>query len=132
MTFAIFYLFSDWALLIARVALGILLLAHGFPKLKDLKGTGEWMGSVGFKPGILRATVAALVEFLGGLMLIAGLFVQAVALLLAVQFVVILIWKLFARHKFIGDVELDLVILALVLILLTSGAGMFSLDYSVF
>ena len=126
--FGIFYLFSDWALLVARIVLAIVFLAHGFPKLKNLKGTGEWMASVGFKPGVFWALVAGVAEFFGGILLLGGFCTQTVAFVLTLQFIVIVIWKIVARHKFVGDLELDLVLLALLLMLLTSGGGVFSFD----
>src|SRR3989344_8548851 len=120
--FPILYLFSDWALLILRAVLGLILVVHGWPKIKNLRGTGAWMASVGFRPGIFWAVVVAIIEFFGGLALIAGLGVQLVAALIAGQFLVINVWKIAKRQKFVGGLsakggsasggEFDLLILA--------------------
>lgn len=118
-----FAIFSDYALLALRLALGLIVVAHGWPKLKDLRGTGAWMASVGFRPGILWAAVAAVVEFFGGLLFIAGIFVQPIAALLVGQFTVITIWKLARRENFKGSIELDILILAAALVLLSIDGG---------
>ena len=126
--FPILSIFSDWAILGLRVALGLVLFAHGLNKLKNVSGTGQWMASVGFRPGMLWAVIVTAVEFFGSLALILGLGVKVVALLVAGQFVVIVIWKIFKRNKFIGDLELDLIILSVAFGLLTLGGGAYSLD----
>lgn len=121
--FPILAIFSDYALLLLRLALGFIMVAHGWPKIKNLRGTGDWMASVGFRPGILWAVVAGIVEFLGGLALIAGLYVQVVAALMVVQFAVITVWKIAKREKFTGGMEFDILILAAALALLVLGGG---------
>ncbi len=127
----IFPLFSDWALLIFRVFLGALFIAHGWPKLKNWKGTKQWFQSAGFKPGWFWATVVGLVEFLGGIALIFGFLTRLVALLLALQFLTIVIWKIFRKEKFVGGPagagwEFDLVLLGAMLVLLTVGGGAYA------
>lgn len=121
------FVFYDWALLALRVVLGIVLIAHGLPKLRDMKGTAHWLGSVGFRPAILFALVAAVVEVIGGFALILGLFTQVVALLLVAQFLVIIL-KVNRMKGLKGGYELDLIIAAAAALLATTGGGLFSLD----
>lgn len=123
----IFALYSDVVLLVARIILGVVLVAHGWPKLKGFKGTAGWLASIGLKPGELFAGIAVLVEFFGGLMLIFGLFTQCVAALVVLQFIVI-IAKVNWKKGLVGGYELDLVILGLALTLWTVGGGTKSLD----
>ena len=73
-----------------RVVLGIILIAHGWPKIKNIKGTAEWMGQM-FKPGILWAVIVSVLEFVGGIFLLAGFFTQFIAILVAIQFAVIIL-----------------------------------------
>ena len=67
------------ALLIARVLLGGALFAHGAQKLfgwfggYGLKGTGGFMESLGFRPGMLFAAAAGLGEIGGGTLTAFGL-----------------------------------------------------------
>ena len=85
------FVFSDIAFTILRVALGAVLLAHGMPKLKDLKKTAENFEMMGFRPGKFWGTFVALVEVLAGLLFILGFFTQIAAAVVAVEFIVILI-----------------------------------------
>ena len=63
-------------LLILRVAVGVIMLAHGINHIfrgGKIKGTAGWFGSLGMKPGILHAWLASLTEVGAGVLLIAGL-----------------------------------------------------------
>jgi putative oxidoreductase len=70
----------DAGLLIIRVLFGAAMAAHGAQKLfgwfggYGLKGTGGFFDGLGFKPGIVFATAAGASEFIGGLLLVVGLF----------------------------------------------------------
>lgn len=64
-------------LLIFRVAVGIIMLAHGINHIfggGKIKGTAGWFASLGMKPGIVHAWMASLAEIGGGVLLILGLF----------------------------------------------------------
>lgn len=69
----------EFALLIARLYFGLGIAAHGAQKLfgwfggYGLAGTGEWLESIGFRPGRLMALGAGLAEAGGGLLLALGL-----------------------------------------------------------
>jgi putative oxidoreductase len=122
-----FLVFNDWALLVLRIALGIVLIAHGYPKLRDLKGTSAWLGSIGFRPGVVFALIAASLEVFGGLALILGLLTQIIGLFVFVQFLIITLFV--NRTKGLkGGYELDLLIAASAALLMTTGGGLFGLD----
>lgn len=120
--------FSDWALLILRIVVGIIFIAHGWPKFKDLKANAGSFEMMGFKPGILWGTIVAFVEFLGGLALLVGFATQLAALLIAFDMLVAFLWKVQRGQKLVGGFELDLTLMASVLVLATIGAGSLSLD----
>lgn len=123
----LFFMFSDWALLALRIVLGIILVVHGLPKIKDLKGTAKSFKKMGFKPGAFWSTVVSILEFAGGVFLILGFLTQVISFLLFLQFLVVLF--VLKRHsKFKGEVEFDLLILAGLLVLITMGGGALSLD----
>jgi putative oxidoreductase len=64
-------------LAIFRVAVGIIMLAHGINHIfggGKIKGTAGWFASLGMKPGILHAWTASISEIGGGILLILGLF----------------------------------------------------------
>lgn len=120
------FIFSDWGILVLRVVLGLILVFHGWPKIKNIKGTVEWMSQT-FKPSLFWATAVSLVEFVGGLMLIFGFLTQPIALLVAIQFSVIIL-KVNRQKGFVGGYEFDLLILAAALALVTLGSGTYALD----
>lgn len=121
------FVFSNIAFLVLRLVLGAVLLAHGFPKLKDLTRTAEQFGSMGFRPGRFWGTLVALVEVLCGTLFILGLFTQIAAAIVAIEFIVILV-GVRKFKKFVGGYELDLMLFAGALVLLTVGGGAWALD----
>ena len=59
----------NMALLIARVVIGAVFLAHGINHIYGggkIEGTGRWFHSLGMRPGILHAWMASLVEVAAG------------------------------------------------------------------
>jgi putative oxidoreductase len=125
-------LYGGWGSLFLRLVFGAIMIAHGFPKLKNLKATGSGFEGMGFRPGIFWGTVTALLESFGGIALILGIFTVPLAAFFAVEFLVIIIWKLGKHMPFVGGWEFDLLILAAAVMLFFSGAGMMSLDHFVF
>ena len=123
-----FSLFTDWALLAVRLVFGLIFLAHGWSKLRNLKQTQEWFQSIGFRPGFFWGTLVAFTETLGSLAIIFGSFTQIAALLLAIVMVNSTIWRLRSGHKLVGGYEIDLILLAVALFLAVNGAGLYSLD----
>ncbi|RJQ29945.1 DoxX family protein [Candidatus Parcubacteria bacterium] len=126
--FPILYFFSDWAILVLRLVFGFLMAAHGLPKLKNLKGTAEWMESEGFRPGRLWATAVAVLEFFGGIAIFFGFFTQPVAVIFVLQFAVIVLWKIGKSEKLVGSLELDLLVLSISLLLATIATDAPALD----
>lgn len=60
---------ANVALLLFRVALGAVFLAHGI----NLAGTARWFESLGMQPGVLHAWLATLTEVGVGALLVVGL-----------------------------------------------------------
>ena len=63
-------------LVILRVAVGIIMLAHGINHIfrgGKIAGTAGWFSSLGMKPGILHAWLASLTEVGAGALLVLGL-----------------------------------------------------------
>jgi putative oxidoreductase len=66
----------DIGMLLLRVVLGLTMAAHGYNKFfgpGGLKGTAGWFDSMGMKPGMFHARVAATTEMSAGLGLAVGL-----------------------------------------------------------
>ena len=123
-------------LLVLRVALGLTLAAHGAQKLFGwfggfgLKGTGQWLESIGMVPGRVQALFAGLAETGGGLLLALGLLTPlAAGVVVAVMLVAVGTVHLkagFWATK--GGYEYNLLIAIAALSLAFTGAGALSLD----
>lgn len=120
---------ADLPALIARVVLGALFVIHGYPKVKDLKKTAGWVKSTGFPGGAAFATPFSLLEFFGGLALIAGLLTQVVALLFVLEMAATTIFSKYTlKKKLVLGYELDILYLVLALVIVLLGAGAWSVD----
>ncbi|MGH9686790.1 MAG: DoxX family protein [Candidatus Acidiferrales bacterium] len=86
------------ALLLLRIAMGVIFIHYGYPKLfVHPRSSVTWFAHRGF-PGYF-AYVSGVLELFGGLLLIAGLFTRIAGLLLAVEMAVAL-WRV---HGLISD-----------------------------
>jgi putative oxidoreductase len=66
----------DLGMLLIRLGLGLMLIAHGWNKLFGqgaLNGTIRWFESLGLRPAWIHARLAAITELAAGVMMVAGL-----------------------------------------------------------
>lgn len=121
-------------LLVMRIALGAVMIAHGYPKLFHGgfgQTTAVMVAHLGF-PGFLGYVVTYL-EFIGGMMIVIGVFTRVVGLLFAGEMLVaILKVHLSKGIGTQGGVDLPLVCGAIALALVFFGAGLISVDHLVF
>jgi len=120
------------SLLLLRVAVAIVFIAHGYPKLAHAgPGMQEFFVHHGL-PGYFLY-VSGILELFGGVLLLLGLFTRVTALLLATEMVVA-IWKVDSGHGYLAvrDYELPMVLATTCFVLATIGAGMISLDQPLF
>lgn len=64
------------AILVFRVVIGVILLAHGANHLwgpGKVAGTARWFASIGMRPALLHAWVASVTELAAGALLVVGL-----------------------------------------------------------
>src|SRR5207302_8241665 len=116
------------------VALGIIFIAHGYPKLAHLRGEAQMQGFFvehGL-PGYF-VYIAGVIETFGGGLLILGLFTRVASLLLAIEMSVA-IWKVHSAHGYlaVNEYQFPLTLAASCFALATIGAGMISLDQALF
>ena len=119
------------ALLVLRVALGLIFLHHGYPKLvHPTEGMRTFFISYGF-PGYF-VSVSGILECFGPLLLFVGLFTRPAALLLTIE-IGIAIWKVHSVHGIMAvkDYEFPLAVVAGCFVLATIGAGWASFDHLV-
>jgi putative oxidoreductase len=123
-------IFRDIILLIVRVFIGFSMLSHGFPKLQMLLEGGkiEFYDFLGLGPQIsLILTIIA--EFVCSILVILGLFTR-VALGFLIFTMVIAAFVVHGADPF-EKREMALIYLSAYLLLMTFGAGRFSIDHMI-
>src|SRR5215471_6532913 len=129
-------MFTSITLLIARILLSWIFIAHGSQKVfgwfggHGIKGTGGFFESLGWRPGAVFAAMAGIGELLGGLLVLIGwLNPIGPALIVAVMIVAIgtiHIGKGFWNTN--GGYEYNLANIAGALAIAGAGTGLYSLD----
>ena len=126
----------DLALLALHLFLGLMIFAHGFRKFfrgGKLPGTATWFESIGVRPGMINAVMAASTEVGAGILLTLGLLTPlASAGLMSLMIVAIMTVHrkngFFIFNKGEG-IEYTLGVAVTTLTMGTLGAGRFSLDH---
>lgn len=125
---------SDIVILIARVALGVILIAHGWQKFftNTIDGTSAFFESMGIPAATAAAIFAATVELVGGALLILGLATLVVGVLVVLDMLGAW-WFVHADAGTIfvdgGGYELVLALAAGTALVAAVGGGRFSLDH---
>jgi len=115
-------------LLVLRLALGASFIFHGYPKLNDPAHALREFAGYGFPTYF--AYIFGILEVFGGGLLIVGLFTRGVALLLAIEVGLVLARTVLPSvgvYAF-GKYEMPLLLGAMALALVTTGAGAISID----
>ena len=128
----------DLALLVFRLAVGGVMLAHGYNHVfggGKIAGTARWFGSMGMRPPVVHAWLASITELAAGAALVSGFLTPlggaGVVGTMAVAFVI--------NHRKNGffifrpgeGYEYVMVLMATGIALGTVGAGKWSLDHAV-
>ena len=137
---SIFAPLSDWGLLVLRLGLGIVLFAHGWPKInpngpmKGPAGVAGFFKQAGIPLSTFFAWVVALLETLGAVLLILGLGTHLLAIGFVIDMIVatLLVRIGMGKSPFAGGQgigwEFEFVLGAAALALLFTGAGNLALD----
>lgn len=127
-------------LLLIRLMIGIIMIAHGAQKLfgwfngPGLQGMSKGFESMGIRPGFAMAFLAGLCEFAGGFLLAIGLMMPLATVLVMIPMIAAIIKVHLSKGFFSsnGGVEFPLLILITALGLFFTGAGWFSVDAYLF
>jgi putative oxidoreductase len=120
------------ALCVMRIALGVVILAHGYHKVfGGLHHHAEFVASLGLPAWL--AYVSAFTEFLGGILILLGFFTRPAALAVCINFAVA-IWKVHWHNGLLGSqngpgYEFPLALASLAFALIFFGAGPIALDH---
>lgn len=120
---------TDSALLVLRLAVALVFIAHGCLKLFVMghAGVTGFFTQLGIPLPGLAAWGVALLEFGGGLALAAGVFTRALAVLFVCDMLGAI--GLVVIHKgFVGGYELEFLLTAASVSLAIAGSGAFSVD----
>ncbi|WP_428911060.1 DoxX family protein [Niallia sp. Krafla_26] len=127
-------------LLIIRLVIGLLFVAHGAQKLfgwfggYGVKGTGGWFESIGIKPGVTMALIAGLTELIGGILFVLGLLTPLAGIMIAGTMVVA-IAKVHGSNGLwstSNGYEYNLTLLAVAIGIALIGPGQYALDAFLF
>ena len=117
------------ALLVMRLALGAVMVAHGYQNLfRHLHEHVRFVASVGIPAWL--GYVSSFVEFAGGLLVLVGLFTRAAAFALCIDLIVA-IWKVNWHNGLTGDhgYEFPLALATLAFALIFLGGGPIAMDH---
>lgn len=131
----------DWSPLFIRFALGSVFLVSGVgklfaigPKATGIPGFAEFLGSLGVPLPTLFALLVGIVELVGGLLLLVGLFTRYAAVLVAIDMLVAT-WLVHLPNGFAvgnGGYEYTLVLLFASVALVFSGPGRLAIEHVIF
>lgn len=110
-----------WGMLLLRVATGLVFLNHGWMKVNNLAGAEGFFSTLGLPPG--AATFVALIEVVGGLMLVLGLAPRLAGLILGIEMIVALVLVAIPA----GSSELEMMLAAAALAIFLVGGGRLAL-----
>lgn len=123
--------FAKWGMLPLRIVVGLVFLMHGAQKLFvfGLGGTADIMGKLGLPLPFVCAAIVIVVELLGGLAILLGIFTRLAGALLAFEMLVAIIvarWHggFFAPYGY----EFELTLLGSCLTFAFNGPGRISFE----
>lgn len=119
---------SSLSLVLMRVCAGLILAVHGWPKIQAPMKAAGMVESLGFFPGTLWSPLLAVTEFVGGLMLAAGLFTRFVAAGATVVLLVTVYFHWVVQGQGLAGAEKSILWAMITLVFVANGGGPFSID----
>jgi len=128
-TFPDLLTYSLFAPLILRVILGVILIDLGILKYRNEKS--RWIATfegLRLKPSETLVSIFGLIEVVGGIMLVVGLYTQIAALVFVILFAIEFYLEWSENSLLKRDLVFYILCLGISLSLLLSGAGAFAFD----
>jgi len=122
---------QDIGLLVARVALGLVLLGHGWQRFTAGMGpTVDLLKQYGLPEPQLFAWGATLLEVIGGALLVFGLLTPIVAAFVVAEQVMVILWLRWSNGLWLSTngIEYPAILAVLALVLVVFGAGRTGVD----
>ena len=118
---------QPFVLFVLRVVLGVILIAHGYPKVfgGGFQHHMEFVSKIGLPHWMAYFSTGA--EFFGGIGILIGLFTRCFSIAVLIEMLVI-IFKVELHHGLKGGYELPMAIGTMAFVLIFFGAGPISLD----
>jgi putative oxidoreductase len=115
--------YKEYLYFIFRILVGGLFLLHGMQKL--FSGNFELISLIG---------LAGIIEFLGGILIVLGLFTKSAALISGIEMLIAYFYAHFPQgfNPLTNQGELALLFFLAFLILFSNGSGKFSLEKAIF
>ena len=121
-----FWLISPFLL---RITAGFIFIYFGYTKIwKEKERRVSFFNKIGFGAGTVFFWVVSLVELIGGILLVLGLFTQVTALTLFFIILGATYTKMRQPDLFDNSLEFFILLLAVLLSLLFLGAGFWAMD----
>jgi putative oxidoreductase len=121
---------ADAALLLIRIAVGLVFIVYGFGKVTHLGGVIATWHRLRLPAASLMGPLQAVVEFCGGIFLVAGLLTRLCGALLALDMIGALLIVRMPHTPFQGGYALEWQAFMISLALAVAGAGAYSVDRS--
>ena len=123
----------ELGLAILRIVLGVIFVAHGWPKIAGVDGTAAFLGGLGIPAPLIAAWALTVLELGGGILLLVGFLVTPVALLLTAHMLLGIVLVHAAHGFYVLDggtlgIEFNLLLAASLMMLVFGGPGLASLD----
>ncbi|HEY0908495.1 MAG TPA: DoxX family protein [Candidatus Paceibacterota bacterium] len=117
---------TDIALLLIRVGLALVFMAHGWDKVTNMADTVGFFSSIGLSA--FWAYVVAYVELIGGLLMLLGIGTGWAGVALATAMVGAIVMVKLSKG-FLGGYEFDLMLFLSAIAISLAGAGSYTVKY---
>ncbi|WP_421775559.1 DoxX family protein [Gracilimonas sp.] len=119
---------KNLAILLLRIGVGVIFIIAGWGKLTGIEGVQGFFGNIGIPMAGVMAWVVALVEFVGGIMMLTGYKVEIPGILLAITMLVAIFTVKMGGDGGFRGMRLEIMLLLTSLALSMIGTGKYSLD----